>query len=440
MTDTDTKNATGCDLRAAVEARAAQDPDWLADVRREALARYEAEPLPPRAEHLWRYTAPERLLPGAREIAAPSTDFGEIPAEFQDGTYEAGAGFGVCRDGVVLRAALDPAVQSAGVTLCDIREAAREHEDLVRPRLFGLARTCDGGGIKFDSLSGALFNGGGFVHVPRGVVVERAIKLAHRVGGSGLIASRSMIILEDGAEATVVIDSTSMDAGATLIHSGLEVYLGQGSRLRLVGVQRLGRKVVQAPITRVRLARDAKLETISLALGGALVKSLQTASLEGPGAEVRVLGLVFGDGRQHFDHHTFQDHRAPHSESHLDYRTVSGGRARSAYTGRLRITPEGTGCNAHQKNYNLLLSDKARADTIPELEILTSDVSCSHAATVGPIDEEQVYYCTSRGLDEAGAQRAIVLGFLEPGIASIPAEDLQEKVRGALAERLESVV
>ena len=114
----------------------------------------------------------------------------------------------------------------------------------------------------------------------------------------------------------------------------------------------------------------------------------------------------------------------------------AGDRARSAYTGRLRIGPQGAGAAAHQRNHNLVLSDDARADTIPELEILTNDVQCSHAAAVGPIDPEQVHFCMTRGLSPEEALRMIALGFLEPTIAQIPGEALLLRVRAALEERL----
>lgn len=422
---------------AAVEALAADDPQWLAAARRAALSTYEALPVPPRAEHLWRYTDPARIAPEGIPLAVPARDFGELPQEFSDATYEAAAGYAICRDGALLRSALDPGVARRGVVLADIRAAAHENRELVEKHLFRLQSTCDGSGARNDHLSAALFAGGTFLHVPRNVTVTRPLKVAQRVGGEGLLASRSLIVLGDNSEATVVVDVSSTGPDArTLLHECTEVHLGANARLRLAVVQTLSRKAVHAPIVRARLANDARLETVSVALGGALVKSLQTASLEGRGASVGVLGLVFGDGRQHFDHHTFQDHVAAHTSSELDYRTVSGDRARSAYTGRLRIGLAGSGCSAHQSNRNLLLSEKARADSIPELEILTNDVACSHAATVGPIDPEQIYYCNGRGLDPDAARRMVVLGFLEPAVASIPAEDLRDKVRSALLVRL----
>jgi Fe-S cluster assembly protein SufD len=269
------------------------------------------------------------------------------------------------------------------------------------------------------------------------VTLEKPVRIASRIGGSGVLAARSLIVAEPGARATIVVDlSSAADADPVLLHETTEVFVGRGARLRVVLVQTLGAKAVHAPILRARVERDAKLETVTVALGGSVVKSLLTAELAEPGAVTRVLGIVFGDGRRHFDHHTFQDHAAPDTRSDLDYRTVVAGRARSAYTGRLRISADAPRSEAHQRNHNLVLSDDARADTIPELEILTNDVQCSHAAAVAPIDEEQVHFCTSRGLSPDEARKLIVLGFLEPTVEQVPGEFLLARVREALEARL----
>ncbi len=434
MTDTAVQSPLG----PAVERLCTNDPTWLAELRRAALERFAASALPSRVSHVWRYTDPAKIEPIDGEIAVPAPDAGPAPGDFEDPEFERAAGYVLCADGAVRSAALDSNLSARGVVVADLLAAASAQEELVRPRLASLIDSCDGVGARFDDLGVAGFGGGTFVHVPRDVSLERPLRVENRVLASGLVCSRSLISIGPGAEATVVVDITSEDDAVALVHEATEVFVGAGARLRLVCVQLLGRRAVHAPILRARVDRDARLETVSVALGGRLVKSLQTAELAAPGADVRVHGIVFGDRRQHIDHHTFQDHVAPHTTSNLDYRVVAGGRARSAYTGRLRIATVGAGCDAHQTNHNLLLTDKARADTIPELEILTNDVSCSHAAAVGPIDEEQLYFCQSRGLSPAEARRTIVRGFLEPLIARIPGEALLDRVRNALDTRMES--
>lgn len=426
---------------SAVAERSARlgagDPAWLRDLRAAELGRWTASALPDRVAHLWRYTAPSSLLPQARAADAADGGFGDIPSDFADATFDRASAFAVARDGVLLRSVVDPMLSDLGLVVEDLRAAAAGRRALVEPRLTALGATCDGAGAPFEHLSAALFAGGSFVHVPRGVHLDRPVRIAHRVGGHGVRAARSVIVAEPGSFSTVVVElSSAAPDDATLVHEAVEVFVGPGAKLRLVLVQTLGRKAVHAPIVRARVDRDATFESVSLALGGAIVKSLQTADLAAPGAHTKVLGIVFADGRQHFDHHTFQDHTAPHTTSELDYRTVVGDRARSAYTGRLRITSSATGASAQQRNHNLLLSEHARADTIPELEILTNEVLCSHAAAVGPIDDDQIHYCASRGLDPEEARRVVVLGFLEPTIAQVPGEPLVRRVREALDTRL----
>lgn len=425
------------DLAPSVAELAAKDPDWLAGERRAAWERWTSSALPSRVEHLWRYTDPAKLLPEGRRPSVDQTAFGDLPEDFKDGIFEHASAYALCRDGALLRSTVDPLLAGAGLLVADLRDAARTHADLVREHLFSLRGQCDGAGAEFDALSAALFSGGAFLHVPDGAAIELPVRIAHRVGGSGLVAARSLVVVGAGARVTVVLDlASAAETDAPMVHEALEAVVGRGAHLRLVVVQSFSRRTVHAPILRGRLARDARLETVTVALGGALTKALQTTSLPEAGAATSVQGIVFADGKSHVDHHTFQDHLAPHTTSVLDYRTAVGDRARSAFTGRLRIGREGAGADARQRNHNLLLSEHARADTIPELEILTDDVKCSHAAAVGPLDEEQVFFCTSRGLDPSEARRTIVAGFLEPAVASIPEGPLQQRVRGALDERL----
>lgn len=429
--------------RDAVLAAAARfargDAGWVRALRTEAATRWNDAALPERHEHLWRYTDPAKLLPGAAADADPR--FGDLPSDFADATFDRATAYAVSRDGVLLRSVVDPLLADFGLVVEDLRAAATARRALVEPRLGALRAVCDGAGAPFDDLSAALSAGGAFVHVPRGVVLDRPVRIAHRVGGAGVRAARSLIVAEPGSSSTIVVDlSSASPDDTTLLHETTECFVGSGARLRLVLLQSLGRRASHAPVVRVRVERDATFESVTVATGGGLVKSLLAAELAEPGAQARVLGIVFGDGKQHFDHHTFQDHVAPHTSSDLDFRTVVGDRARTAYTGRLRIGPRGAGVSAHQRNHNLVLSDTARADTIPELEILTNDVQCSHAAAVGPIDEEQVYFCMTRGLSPEEARRTVVLGFLEPTLTQIPGDDLLRGVREALDARLSKSV
>lgn len=419
---------TAPDTLDAALATVASEPHWTQSFRRAALDEYRALPLPRRSVHLWRYTDPEDLLPGERELLV--ADAGTTP-ELDESRY---AGHLRVEDGRVVGAT----TTTDGLAVGDVLDPT--HQALVEPRLGTLAGPGDAPGRKFERLSAALFSGGPLVHLRRGTTLANPVLVEAHAERDGLAVSRGVVVAEANSEATVVFELSSENPdAATMLHEGIELFVESGARLRCVWVQRLGSKVVHAPVIRAKVAGGARLEHVVVALGARQAKSLMVTELVEPSAETNVLGIVFGGGRQHFDHHTIQDHHAPHTQSNLDFRAVVGNRARSAYTGNLRIGLAGAGSEAHQSNYNLLLSRRARADSIPELEILTDDVRCSHAAASGPLDPEQIYYCMSRGYDRDEALKLIIRGFMEPTVAKVPEGPLLDRVREALDERLEGV-
>jgi len=176
--------------------------------------------------------------------------------------------------------------------------------------------------------------------------------------------------------------------------------------------------------------------TIPLAFGGALSKQNFGVTLNGPGANSKIYGLLFGSKKQHFDNHTLHHHAASQTSSDIDFKVVLRDKALSAYTGLIRIEHDAANCEAYQENRNLLLTEGARAETIPELEILNEDVMCSHGATVGPIDPEMVFYLTSRGVPEQEAINAIVTGFVSSTLKMVPA-DIRGGIRSVVTNRLE---
>ena len=178
--------------------------------------------------------------------------------------------------------------------------------------------------------------------------------------------------------------------------------------------------------------------TVPLAFGALLSKQNFGISLSGVGAESNMYGLLFGSSYQHFDNHTLHHHAASNTTSNIDFKIVLRDRSRSAYTGLIRIDNDARTCQAYQENRNLLLTEGARADTIPELEILNEDVQCSHGATIGPIDPEAVFYLEARGIARDEAVRMIVSGFVEHTLRQVP-DDLRQRISGFVAQRLEHI-
>ena len=401
--------------------------------RRAALEAFAAAPLPARALHLWRYTDPARLLPGDLPRAGGSGLFDAIPD----------------RPGVRV-SALEPALDRA----------------VVRERFASLSNEGTG---KFEALNLGRFAGGTLVEIAAGARPSEPIEIVHgrspaagggrspaagggrspAAGGGrspaaasdfgALACPRVLVLVGEGAEASVVEEYGTNGWEPSLVHAVTEVFLAPGARLVHSIVNAFGARVRANLVHRARLDRAASLTLVSVGLGGDVVKMDASAVLAGEHARSEVLGLSFGTGRQHMDSHFFQDHAAPRTTSDLLVKTALADRARASYTGQLRIAPDAPGSEAHQENRNLLLSEAARADSIPELEILTHEVQCSHAAATGPVDAAMLFYLRSRGLDERRAMNAIVEGFLEPVLARVPGAALQASLREAAARRLGEV-
>ena len=187
---------------------------------------------------------------------------------------------------------------------------------------------------------------------------------------------------------------------------------------------------------RARLGRDAELQWVQNLLGARMVKTNSYFDLAGPGAQAFVHGFMFGDGRQHFDLHTLQRHVKDHTTSDLLIKTVLKDRARSVYQGLIQVSVGAQRTDAYQANRNLLLSETARADSIPGLEILANDVRCTHGATIGHVDDEQMYYLMARGLHRSTAQRLIVEGFFAPVLDRIPLESVRHQLREVIGRKI----
>jgi Fe-S cluster assembly protein SufD len=403
------------------------EPGWLADWRVRAFEHWQASQLPIRANHLWRYTDPATFDPAAFNPAgdpfAAGSDRLEIgPDVGRNGREDGGVRGGSGNDGQDVR----------GLILTDLATAAREHPDLVRSTLGSVVGPEYG---RFEALASAAFRGGVFLRVPKGAVVPDPIHVTEQFGSNVFQASRLLVVVEEGASVTIVDElEGGLDRDAR-IFSVAELVVGAQAQVQFVTLQRLGLKV-QAHITQVaRLGRGAHYTPVLASFGGALVKTNVGAILEGEGSQSEMTGFLSAVGRQRFDHHTLHHHIGRHTRSNLDYKTVLKDRSRSAYTGLIRIEKEAPFSDAYQENRNLLLSEHARVNSIPELEILTEEVQCTHGATVGPIDREHLFYLMSRAIPRDEAIRMVIEGHFESALKRLP-EALQERMRILVRERL----
>lgn len=303
----------------------------------------------------------------------------------------------------------------------------------------GLGTVATDGPDVFASWNDAFLTDAVVVSVPRGVELDRPVVVHHHLASAGVaVFPRLVVRLGDGAAATVVDRVTSGDA-AVLSVPLTELDLARGSRLRHLHVQELGAAGWQIGSLVARIDQEADLSAALVGLGGDYARLRTDVHLAGRGANGDLTSAYFGERDQTLDFRTFQHHDAPDTTSNLLFKGAVGGRSRSVYTGLIRVDKEARGTNAFQTNRNIKLSDDAWAESVPNLEIETNDVRCSHASTVGPVDPEQHFYLESRGVPPTAADRLIVAGFFDEVLRDLPAVGAIDGVRAAFAAKLDRV-
>lgn len=277
------------------------------------------------------------------------------------------------------------------------------------------------------------------IKVPAHKVVDSPVIVTHQVDLGG-VATFPRLIIEAGenSEVTVIERFVTSDdlSPEALIVPVVQVVASQSARVRYLAINQLGDKVWQIGHQQGLGLKDSDLQMATVALGGDYARVRTDIRVAGPGASAKQVALYFAGDDQMHDFRTIQDHDAPYTHSDLLFKGAVQGHARSVYTGLIKIREHARGTAAFQTNRNLTLSDGSWAESVPNLEIETNDVKCSHASTVGPIDEEQRFYLESRGIDPSVAERLVVLGFFDEVLTQLPAGDLVDELRARVAAKL----
>lgn len=376
-------------------AAALPGPAWLRAARVAAAERFAASALPSTAEEIWRYSRIAELdLEAFRPVAtAPGLDAGDLP------------------EGVEVRVVGEADDGLPGSVMDEPTDVFAELNSAFATPIV--------------------------VRVPAGVVVVEPIVVEHHVSvDGGATFPRLVVDLGEDAEVTVVERFTSTDVHALVVPVA-ELRTAPNARLRYLSVNELGQRVWQIGSQVARGERDSHTLLASVALGGDYARIRTDARLTGKGAEGDQIAVYFGEGGQMHDFRTVQDHAAPKTRSNLLFKGAVEGHARSVYTGLIRVRKEARGTDAFQTNRNLKLSEHAWAESVPNLDIETNDVRCSHASTVGPIDEEQRFYLESRGVRPADAERLIVLGFFGEVMERLPAPALVPELAAQVSAKLD---
>ncbi len=420
------------------------EPGWLRQRRLAAWKTYQATPMPTLQDEDWRRTDIS-IIPFADLVAyqePPSrslASLANLPQEMRSwlDIGEAHAGHILVHDSEVVYRELAEAARQDGVLFTSLAEAVAGSPELAQAYLLGATFAAERG--KFAALNAALFSDGAFVYVPKGVDLALPLRITHWLSSSGVaLIPHTVIVIEEGARASLVQEYFSPSlAGPSLLCPGIEVVLKPGASLNYVSVQQLGTSVFVLGTQRHLLDKDSRLEYMAIAVGGRLTKFYADSLLQGEGSLARMLGVVFADGEQHFDHQTLQEHVAANTTSDMLFKVVVKDRAMSVHYGKVHVRKGARATDAGQAVRNLILSEGAKAHPIMPLEIEAADIKrCSHAATIGQVDENQLFYLMSRGLTRRQAEKLVVEGFFAPLVEEIPLAGVRERLRRVLDSKL----
>ena len=384
----------------------------------EALERYQALPLPDTTEEHWRFTDLRGFDPDA---------FGQVPGTVPEA--------GPAETMVELDVAGLATISESGVAIERTPEGVTfQRLDEGHERLYSLV----GWDEKFAAHNAAVWQHGLLVHVPKNVVLEKPlyVRITSSANDSALFW-RLLVIADPGARFTLVEEIVSSEpALSAYSNEAAELFVEEGARLEYVSLQNLSRETWHFASHHARVERDAELDWVTGGFGSKKGKVRIQNDLAGEGATSRVTGAYFTDGEQHLDYDTFQEHIAPNTTSDFAFKGALRDKSTAVWRGMIRVEPDAQKTNAYQENRNLMLSPTTHAVPIPGLEIMANDVRCTHGATVGRVDREQLFYLMARGLSRGEAERLIVRGFFEDVLARVELEPVREALATALEARI----
>lgn len=427
---------TWADVQARSEAH--NEPQWLRDFRQQAWQTYESLPMPTTQDEAWRRTDYRHInWDSAGVLTAPNgADFASIPTENRAPLIgDKQGGLIAWVDGQLVHHEMESTLAEQGVLFMDLRQAAQEHPELVQEYFFTQAMTPAEG--KFAALNAAAWTHGVFIYVPKNVAVDLPLHSIFYNTQIGASLGHVLVVLDENAEATVLQEFLSPDADEHASYiGGAELIVNENANLKYVGLQNWGGHTYEFSHQRARVGKNAQLDWVVGNMGAKLTKAFLEIELDGPGAWSRMSGMLLADGAQFIDQDTLQIHNAPDTTSDLLFKTALTDTARSVWQGMIKVLPEAQRTDGFQANRNLLMVPTARADSIPGLEIEADDVACTHAATVGKLDEEPIYYLQTRGVPRLEAERLIVRGYFWDVLERIPFDEVQERLLSDIDRKL----
>lgn len=429
-------------FRALQEKLDGLEPSWLSRLRQSAMSRFEQLGFPTTDDEEWKYT---NIAPIAKtrfeQAPEPRGSEGRLnAAQLEPFLYEEARGSRLVFVNGFYRSELSSLeALPEGTVALNLSDALRSdvYAEVVREQL---ARSADPNRNAFTALNTAFLSSGAFLLIPKGLRVESPIHLlflSTPLSADALFSfPRVLVVAEEGSEATVIESYASVAEGVHLTNAVVEVVLSANARIEYYKVQRESQQAFHIATTAVDMGRGSSFDSTAITMGARLARHDIAVTLDAEGAECWVDGLYIVGTGQHADTHSLIDHKQPHCISHQLYKGILDGKSRAVFNGKVFVREGAQKTDAMQKNKNLLLSDEARVDTKPQLEIFADDVKCAHGATVGQLEEEELFYLVSRGLSPELARNLLTYGFAEEVIAKIKVESIKAQLDEAVLNRL----
>lgn len=408
------------------------EPAWLTARRQAAWEEYEQAQWPDRKQEDWMRSNLRGFKLNNYPLQTAVDASTEIPQWLSEGVEPAGVLKTI--DGAVTLESMSEKWAAKGVLFGDLSRLATESPEIVEKYLYSVV---DPSQDRFAMLHAATWRGGQLLYVPKGVCLDEPVLVSAGMTDGGIDSGHTLIVIEEGAEATFLYEANSATETSGGVHLGaVEIVVKPGGHLRYVNLQDWGRGVWHFAHQRATVDRDASLQWTIAALGSRFSQVSQRVSLVGEGAYSQVNGVMFTQESQQLTYNTFQHHQAPHCRSDFLYKAALQDKSRTVWRGMIGVDPGAQKTDGYQRNDNLLLSENARADSIPGLEILADDVRCTHGSTSGQVDQELIFYAQSRGFTRREAVRMIVTGFFQQIFDRITIESVREALGQSIARQV----
>jgi Fe-S cluster assembly protein SufD len=411
-------------------------PNWFGDQQRAAWKQFESLPKPTRKDQAWRFANVNLLdLTPFKYGGTLTEEERAITLEQSRGLADVAGRMIFAGDQLIERDVISDQLKKRGVIFQSLERAMVEHAELFRKHF--MSQPAILGSAKFAALHQALVSSGTFLYVPRGVEIELPIEIFHWLNGENDSAFPHLLLVTDElAKVTVIEHFRSTSEHATGFACGVnDLVAGPGAKVTYVCAQNWADNVVALQMNTTTVDHDASAMSLNLNLGSRYSRFESLSRLIGEGGRSDLLAVAVAKHQQEFDARTLQDHLSPHTASDLLYKNALDDRARTIFGGLIRVEPHAHFTDAYQKVRNLLLSDDAEANSMPGLEILADNVRCTHGATSGQIDEDQMFYLRSRGIPTKTAQRLLVTGFLDEVIQRLNQPAIGEHLHRLIEEK-----